>query len=94
MMKTAIQVEGLSKRYGQHEAVKGISFTVQQGTLFAFLGANGAGKSTTIEILCTLLKKQAVQYALTGIRSMQAVTMLKFANQLVWCFRRAYLMNG
>src|SRR5690606_33968190 len=56
-MKTAIQVEGLSKRYGQHEAVKGSSFTVEQGTLFAFLGANGAGKSTTIEILCTLLKK-------------------------------------
>lgn len=65
-MKTAIQVEGLSKQYGQHEAVKGISFTVEQGTLFAFLGANGAGKSTTIEILCTLLKKTSGTVSVNG----------------------------
>ncbi|WP_107838252.1 ABC transporter ATP-binding protein [Metasolibacillus meyeri] len=58
-MKSIIQVENLRKSYGQHEAIKGISFSVEQGTLFAFLGANGAGKSTTIEILCTLLKKSS-----------------------------------
>lgn len=55
--KNAIKVQNLRKSYGSVEAVKGISFDVQEGELFAFLGTNGAGKSTTIEILCTLLKK-------------------------------------
>lgn len=60
-MTFAIKVENLCKQYGEQQAVKGISFTVEQGTLFAFLGENGAGKSTTIEILCTLLKKSSGQ---------------------------------
>ncbi len=59
MSKALINVENLKKSYGAVEAVKGISFKVQEGELFAFLGTNGAGKSTTIEILCTLLKKSS-----------------------------------
>jgi ABC-2 type transport system ATP-binding protein len=51
---TAIEVEALSKRYGDLAAVDGIDFTVGQGEVFAFLGPNGAGKSTTIKMLCTL----------------------------------------
>ncbi|KAB0441553.1 ABC transporter ATP-binding protein [Lysinibacillus fusiformis] len=58
-MTFAVKVENLCKQYGDHHAVNDISFTVERGTLFAFLGANGAGKSTTIEILCTLLKKSS-----------------------------------
>ncbi|MCT6924918.1 ABC transporter ATP-binding protein [Metasolibacillus sp.] len=58
-MKEIIQIENLHKSYGKYEAIKGISFSVERGTLFAFLGTNGAGKSTTIEILCTLLKKSS-----------------------------------
>ncbi|WP_036215189.1 ABC transporter ATP-binding protein [Lysinibacillus sphaericus] len=58
-MTFAVKVENLCKQYGDHNAVNDISFTVERGTLFAFLGANGAGKSTTIEILCTLLKKSS-----------------------------------
>lgn len=65
-MTIAIEVENLCKHYGEQQAVKGISFTVEQGTLFAFLGANGAGKSTTIEILCTLLKKSSGQVTING----------------------------
>lgn len=65
-MTFAIKVENLCKHYGEQQAVKGISFTVEQGTLFAFLGANGAGKSTTIEILCTLLKKSSGQVTING----------------------------
>lgn len=65
-MTIAIQVENLRKQYGEHEAVKGISFDVQKGELLAFLGANGAGKSTTIEILCTLLKKTSGTVRING----------------------------
>ncbi|WGT38045.1 ABC transporter ATP-binding protein [Lysinibacillus sp. 1 U-2021] len=65
-MTFAIKVENLCKQYGKQQAVKGISFTVEQGTLFAFLGENGAGKSTTIEILCTLLKKSSGQVTING----------------------------
>ncbi|MFJ7731192.1 ATP-binding cassette domain-containing protein [Lysinibacillus sp. NPDC097231] len=65
-MSFAIQVENLRKQYGEQQAVKGISFTVDHGSLFAFLGANGAGKSTTIEILCTLLKKSSGTVKING----------------------------
>ena len=52
-----IQVESLVKNYENIQAVKGISFAVREGMLFSFLGVNGAGKSTTINILTTLLSK-------------------------------------
>lgn len=56
-MKNIIKVSNLVKNYGSLEAVKNISFTVEEGKFYAFLGENGAGKSTTINILSTLLKK-------------------------------------
>jgi ABC-2 type transport system ATP-binding protein len=49
-----ISVAGLTKRYGEVEAVRGIDFEVARGETFGFLGPNGAGKTTTIKILCTL----------------------------------------
>lgn len=51
-----IKVEGLTKRFGRFTAVDGISFSVHRGEIFGFLGANGAGKTTAIRILCGLLK--------------------------------------
>jgi len=56
---SAVEVDGLVKRFGELEAVKGIGFTVRPGEIFGFLGPNGAGKSTTISMLCTLLKPTA-----------------------------------
>jgi ABC-2 type transport system ATP-binding protein len=47
----AIEVEGLRKAYGDHEAVRGVSFSVARGEVFGLLGPNGAGKTTTVEIL-------------------------------------------
>jgi ABC-2 type transport system ATP-binding protein len=52
----AIDVQHLTKRFGRFTAVDDISFTVQRGEIFGFLGANGAGKSTTIKMLCGLLE--------------------------------------
>ena len=52
----AVEVDGLSKTFGDVEAVRGIEFTVRPGEIFGFLGPNGAGKSTTISMLCTLLR--------------------------------------
>ncbi|HXC82032.1 MAG TPA: ATP-binding cassette domain-containing protein [Trebonia sp.] len=54
MTEPVVLVGDLVKRYGEVEAVRGISFEVQPGETFGFLGPNGAGKSTTIKILCTL----------------------------------------
>jgi ABC-2 type transport system ATP-binding protein len=50
-----IEVEGLTKRYGRHTAVDGISFKVQKGEILGFLGPNGAGKTTTMRILTCYL---------------------------------------
>ena len=52
----AIVVDHLTKRYGELEAVRDVSFSVQAGETFGFLGPNGAGKSTMISMLCTLLR--------------------------------------
>jgi len=51
----AIEVKSLVKRFGAFTAVDGVSFEVERGRIFGFLGANGAGKSTTIRMLCGLL---------------------------------------
>lgn len=50
-----IEVESLTKTFGQLRAVDGVSFHVEKGEVFGFLGPNGAGKTTTINALCTLL---------------------------------------
>jgi len=65
-LEQIIQVENLSKSYGDVRAVKGISFFVEQGKLFAFLGPNGAGKSTTINMICTFLKPNAGSVTVNG----------------------------
>jgi ABC-2 type transport system ATP-binding protein len=56
MAANAIEVDRLTKRFGDFAAVDGVSFDVKQGEIFGFLGANGAGKSTTIRMLCGLLQ--------------------------------------
>ena len=61
-----IRVENLRKSYGDLEAVKGISFSVQEGSMFSFLGVNGAGKSTTIGVLTTLLAKNSGRVEVGG----------------------------
>lgn len=61
-----VEVENLSKNFGNLVAVNGISFEVPPGEVFGFLGPNGAGKTTTISMLCTLLKPTAGRATING----------------------------
>lgn len=65
--KPIIEVRNLVKRYGEHEAVKGISFEVMEGEIFGLLGPNGAGKSTTLEIMETLREKTSGEVFIDGL---------------------------
>ena len=62
----ALKIEHLRKSYGEIRAVDDISFEVAQGSLFAFLGINGAGKSTTINITCSILGKDSGKIYVDG----------------------------
>jgi ABC-2 type transport system ATP-binding protein len=63
----AITVTKLEKRFGSFRAVKGIDFTVGRGEIYGFLGANGAGKSTTIKMLCGLLEPSGGTALVAGV---------------------------
>lgn len=56
MAQLIVEVEGLSKSYGSFEAVKNISFQIEKGSVYGFLGQNGAGKSTTLRMLLSLIQ--------------------------------------
>ncbi|MGI5492004.1 ABC transporter ATP-binding protein [Microtetraspora malaysiensis] len=66
-MTNAIEVRGLTKRYGDVQAVKGIDLDIRQGEVFAFLGPNGAGKSTTVELLEGYRKRDAGEVSVLGV---------------------------
>ena len=66
MPVNSIEVEHFTKKFGAFTAVDDISFTVEQGFIFAFLGPNGAGKSTTINTLCTILEKTSGTLRING----------------------------
>lgn len=65
-MKNVIEIENLHKSFKDVHAVNGLSFTVKEGQLFAFLGVNGAGKSTTISIICGQLAKDEGKVIING----------------------------
>ena len=65
-MHDIIRIDHLSKRFGEVQAVQDLSFRVKEGELFAFLGVNGAGKSTTINILCGQLAKDGGSVEIDG----------------------------
>src|SRR5487761_2166718 len=67
MQRIIISVRQLVKKYGNFEAVKGISFDVREGEIFGLLGPNGAGKSTTLEIIETLRDKTSGQIIVDGM---------------------------
>ena len=64
--RIAVRTENLTRRFGRFIAVKDASLTVQKGEIFGFLGANGAGKTTMIRMLCGLLKPSSGQATVAG----------------------------
>jgi ABC-2 type transport system ATP-binding protein len=66
MQNNSIQVKGLQKSYKQLHVLKGVDFEVENGSIFALLGSNGAGKTTIIKILTTLLKHDAGTATVNG----------------------------
>ncbi len=76
MSETAISIRGLSKRFGNTQALDGLSLEVNKGDVFGFLGPNGAGKTTTMRILATLLRQDSGTAEVMGrnvVREAQAV---------------------
>ena len=65
-METAISVAGLTKRYGDHTAVDGVTFQVERGESFGILGPNGAGKTTTLEMIEGLRKPDGGEITVLG----------------------------
>jgi len=66
MQNKAIQVKGLQKSYKKLHVLKGVDFEVEKGCIFALLGSNGAGKTTIVKILTTLLKQDRGTAAVNG----------------------------
>jgi ABC-2 type transport system ATP-binding protein len=77
MSQNIIDARELVKRYGDFEAVKGLSFTIRRGEIFGFLGPNGAGKTTTISMLSCLLKPTAGTAIVAGYDVVKASSEVK-----------------
>jgi ABC-2 type transport system ATP-binding protein len=73
----AIEVKNLTKKFGAFTAVDAVSFEVHEGEIFGFLGANGAGKSTTIRMLCGLLEPTSGEATVGGFDVMTQSEMVK-----------------
>src|SRR5215831_8268417 len=61
-----VEVQNLIKKFGDHQAVKGVSFTMGKGEIFGLLGPNGAGKSTTINMMCGYLEPTSGDTIIAG----------------------------
>ena len=62
----ALHVQGLEKSYAELHVLRGVDFDVDRGSIFALLGSNGAGKTTVVKILATLLKPDAGTASVVG----------------------------
>ena len=71
-----IEINNLYKSFGENKAVNGISFHLNQGELFSFLGVNGAGKSTTINIIVGVLKKDSGECFVDGYSTQESEKIL------------------
>ena len=91
-MENIIEIEHLSKSFGEVKAVQDLSFHVKEGELFAFLGVNGAGKSTTIHIMCGQLAKDSGSVTIDGCDLDHNVDLIK--GELGVVFQNSLLDNA
>ena len=87
----SIEVTGLTKIFGSFKAVDNISFSVKKGEVFGFLGANGAGKSTTIKMLCAILEPSAGDALVAGYSVVKQPDLVK--NNIGYMSQRFSLYN-
>jgi len=64
-----VEVSNLWKKFGRHDALRGLSFTVPEGSAFALIGANGAGKTTTIKVLMNIIEPTRGSVSVMGVDS-------------------------
>ena len=64
-----IRVDNLWKKFGRHDALRGLSFSVPEGSAFALIGANGAGKTTTIKVLMNIIEPSRGSATVLGVDS-------------------------
>jgi ABC-2 type transport system ATP-binding protein len=77
MNSAALELDGVTKRFGETEAVRGISYTVNPGEMFGLIGPDGAGKTTTIRLLCGLLRPDGGRIRVLGkdpVKNHHAIT--------------------
>ena len=77
MTTAALELNGVTKRFGATEAVAGVSYAVSRGEMFGLIGPDGAGKTTTIRLLCGLLKASGGSIRVLGsdpVRQHRAIT--------------------
>ncbi len=75
-MTPALEVQNLTKSYGKKQAVRGVSFSIQEGEIFGLMGMNGAGKTTLLRMLATLLRPDSGDALIAGhsiVKSPEAV---------------------
>ena len=86
-MKNLIEVKNIKKNYGQKEAVKGISFNVEEDEILGLLGPNGSGKTTTIGMLLGLLKPTSGQIFINNLKleenRIQILEMINFISPYI-----------
>jgi ABC-2 type transport system ATP-binding protein len=91
-MALVLEVKNLAKSYGRYEAVKGISFQIEEGQIFALIGPNGAGKSTTLKMISTILQPTSGEITIDGIDARkkpdQARTKISYLPEEVGAYKR------
>ena len=86
-----IEARNIEKRFGRHEALSGLSFSVAEGSVYALIGANGTGKTTTIKMMMNIIAPTLGDLAVMGTpsRKLQAITLARSATS-----RRARCFQG
>jgi len=88
--KTVIEVEDLTKHYGEITALDGVSFSVLEGEIFGLLGPNGAGKTTLMEIMCGLRRFDRGKVAILGFDLVKEP--YKVRSSIGFCPKKLYFM--